>query len=127
MAVYLVNSIEYVETMLAAYKLRAVPINVNYRYVEDELRYILDDSDAKAIVFDREFGSRLAAVHVGLPLLTTLVMVDDGTDTAVPAGLDASEYEAALEAASPMRDFGPRSADDQYIVYTGGTTGNPRA
>ena len=126
MAVYLVNSIEYVEAMLAAYKLRAVPINVNYRYVEDELQYLLDDSDAKAIVFDREFAPRLAAVHTSLPQLTTFLMVDDGTDADVPGTLDATEYETALAAASPARDFGPRSADDQYIVYTGGTTGKPK-
>ena len=125
-AVYLVNSIEYVETMLAAYKLRAVPINVNYRYVEDELQYLLDDSDARAIVFDREFAPRFAAVHANLPQLTVVLMVDDGTGTNVPVTLDAPEYEAALGTASAERDFGPRSADDQYIVYTGGTTGNPK-
>ena len=125
-AVYLVNSVEYIEAMLAAYKLRAVPINVNYRYVADELRYILDDSDSKAIVFDHEFAARLAAVHASLPLLTTRVVVDDGTGSDVPRELGAVDYETALAGASAVRDFGHRSADDLYIVYTGGTTGNPK-
>src|SRR5215470_2268600 len=78
-AVYLMNSIEYLETMLATFKLRAVPVNVNYRYVEDELRYLLADADARAVVVDREFASRLAAVVDGLPQVRTLLVVDDGT------------------------------------------------
>ena len=63
--------------MLAAFKLRAVPINVNYRYMEEELRYILDDCDAKAIVFHREFTPKLAAISNELPGLVTYVSVDD--------------------------------------------------
>ena len=58
-AVYLYNSVEYLETMLAAFKLRAVPINVNYRYVEDELRYLFTDCDARAVVFHAEFAPKL--------------------------------------------------------------------
>lgn len=111
-AVYLYNSIEYLETMIAAFKLRAVPINVNYRYVEDELRYLLADADAKAVVFDPEFEPRLDAVRPDLPLLTV--------------ALGADRYEAALAESSPARDFGPRSGDDLYILYTGGTTGMPK-
>ena len=81
--------------MLAAFKLRAVPVNVNYRYVEDELRYLLDDADAKAVVFHREFAPKLAAVRAELPLLHTFVAVDDGSDADL-APLGAVEYEAAL-------------------------------
>ena len=125
-AVYLVNSIEYVECLLAVYKIRAVAINVNYRYVEEELQYLLDDSDAQAVVVDREFAPRLAAVRDALPRLRSVVVVDDGSGTDVPASLGAVDYEHALAAASPARDFGPRSADDLYIVYTGGTTGSPK-
>ncbi|MGH9032917.1 MAG: acyl-CoA synthetase [Acidimicrobiia bacterium] len=124
-ALYLYNGVEYLEAMLAAFKLRAVPINVNYRYVEEELRYLLADSDAKAIVFHREFAPKLGAVLPDLPLLSTFVAVDDGTDADAET-LGASEYEAALAASSPERDFPPRSADDVYILYTGGTTGMPK-
>ena len=124
-ALYLYNGVEYLEAMLAAFKLRAVPINVNYRYVEEELRYLLADSDAKAIVFHREFGPKLAAVLPELPLLSTFVAVDDDSDGDADA-LGAIEYEAALAASSPERDFPPRSADDLYILYTGGTTGMPK-
>src|SRR5438132_11888485 len=82
---WLYNGAEYLEGMLAAFKLRAVPINVNYRYVADELRYLLDDSDSKAIVFHREFGPKLEAVRSRLPLLHTFIAVADGSG----AGPDA--------------------------------------
>jgi acyl-CoA synthetase (AMP-forming)/AMP-acid ligase II len=124
-ALYLYNGVEYLEAMLAAFKLRAVPINVNYRYVEEELRYLLADADAKAVVFHREFAPKLATVVPELPLLRTFVAVDDDSGADVGA-LDAVEYEAALAASAPLRDFGPRSADDVYILYTGGTTGMPK-
>jgi len=124
-ALYLYNGTEYLEGMLAAFKLRAVPVNVNYRYVEDELRYLLTDADAKAVVFHREFAGKLAAVRDELPLLQAFVMVDDATPDA-PALDGTVDYEAALAVASPERDFAPRSPDDLYILYTGGTTGMPK-
>ncbi|HEX6311334.1 MAG TPA: acyl-CoA synthetase [Acidimicrobiia bacterium] len=124
-ALYLYNGVEYLEAMLAAFKLRAVPINVNYRYVEEELRYLLADADAKAVVFHREFAPKLATVLPDLPLLRTFVVVDDDSG-ADPSALDAVEYEAALTASTPERNFPPRSADDLYILYTGGTTGMPK-
>jgi acyl-CoA synthetase (AMP-forming)/AMP-acid ligase II len=124
-ALYLYNGVEYLEAMFAAYKIRAVPVNVNYRYVEEELRYLLDDSDAKAVIFHREFAPKLAAIRSALPELTTYVAVEDDS-AADLAPLDALEYEQTLADASPARDFGPRSADDHYILYTGGTTGMPK-
>src|SRR5204863_3735274 len=81
-ACYLYNSIEYLEVMIAAFKLRAVPINVNYRYVEEELRYLLGDADVKAVVFHREFAPKLAAIREALPDLHTYLAVEDGADTA---------------------------------------------
>ena len=124
-ACYLYNSIEYLEVMLAAFKLRAVPINVNYRYVEDELRYLLDDADVRAVVFYREFAPKLAAISASLASLHTYVAVGGATDAPAPE-LDSHDYEALVGAASPERDFGPRSPDDLYILYTGGTTGMPK-
>ncbi|HUI49404.1 MAG TPA: acyl-CoA synthetase [Acidimicrobiia bacterium] len=123
-ALYLYNSTEYLEAMFAAFKLRAVPINVNYRYVEDELRYLLDDADAVAIVFHREFATKLDAIRASLPGLATFIEVDDGSTGTAWTGVD--EYESALAAASAERDFPPRSADDLYLLYTGGTTGMPK-
>ncbi|HEX2383845.1 MAG TPA: acyl-CoA synthetase [Acidimicrobiales bacterium] len=121
-AIYAYNSIEFVETMLAAYKLRAVPINVNYRYVEDELVYLYDNADVVATVFQSEFCPRIAAVRDRLPMLQHLIVVGDGGG----AVDGAVEYERALADASPERDFGPRDAGDLYILYTGGTTGFPK-
>src|SRR6476619_2137569 len=120
-ACFLYNSNEYLEVMLAAFKLRAVPINVNYRYVEDELRYLLGDADARAVVFHREFAPKLAAISASLPELDTYLAVDDGT-AAAPAALEALDYDSTLAAGSPARAFAPRSADDLYMLYTGGTT-----
>jgi 3-oxocholest-4-en-26-oate---CoA ligase len=123
-ALHLYNGTEYLEGMLAAFKLRAVPINVNYRYGADELRYLLDDSDARAVVHHREFAPALEAIRADLPRLHTFVEVDD--DSSAPSLASATEYETAPADASPARDFGPRSADDLYILYTGGTTGMPK-
>jgi 3-oxocholest-4-en-26-oate---CoA ligase len=124
-ALYLYNGTEYLEGMLAAYKLRAVPINVNYRYVEEELRYLLDDSDARAVIFHQTFTAKLAAIRSRLPTLSTFIVVNDASGADDPT-LGALDYEAALADASPARDFPARSADDVYILYTGGTTGMPK-
>jgi acyl-CoA synthetase (AMP-forming)/AMP-acid ligase II len=110
---YLYNGTEYIEGMLAAFKIRAVPINVNYRYVTDELRYLLSDSECRIVVHEADFASVLDAVRPDLPLLNATLARGD-------------EYEAALAGASPSRDFSPRSPDDLYILYTGGTTGMPK-
>ncbi len=123
--IYSVNRAEWVEAMFGCYKARAVPINVNYRYVTEELRYLFDNADLVALVYEAEFGPLVASVLPGLPQLEHLVVVDDGSGTA-SEGLAAVEYEHALESASPAREFGPRSADDLYILYTGGTTGMPK-
>ncbi len=123
-AIYSLNSIEFVEAMLAAFKLRAVPINVNYRYVEEELLYLLDNSDAVALVHQAQYGPLVETVRGRLPLLRHVLTVDDGSGVAPPEG--AVPYEDALAAASPERDFGPRTDDDIYILYTGGTTGYPK-
>ncbi len=125
-ALMIYNSTEYIEGMFAAFKLRAVPVNVNYRYVADELRYLLDDSDSRAIVFDSEFEPRLAAIADELPALHEYVRVGPRRPDGEPLDRAVVEYDAALAAASPARDFPTRSGDDRYIIYTGGTTGRPK-
>jgi 3-oxocholest-4-en-26-oate---CoA ligase len=124
---YARNSIEAVETLLASCKLRAAAVNVNYRYVENELRYMLADSDLTALVYDRRLAPLVAAAAEAAPGLRGLVEIDDGSgaDPGTPR-LPATDYAAALAAASPERDFPPRSGDDVYIIYTGGTTGYPK-
>ena len=123
--IYAYNGPEWVEAMFAAWKIRAVPINVNYRYVEAELAYLFDNADLVGLVHGREFVDRIAAVKAESPKLKALVAIEDGTDTDLTT-IGAVEYEAAIAAASPERDFGPRSPDDLYILYTGGTTGMPK-
>lgn len=120
----LLNGTEYIEAMLAAFKIRAVPINVNYRYVERELRHLFDDADLVALVYHRQFADRIGAVLADVPTLRHLIAVDDGGDDAPVAGSVA--YEDALAGQSPGRGFGPRSDDDIYCAYTGGTTGMPK-
>jgi 3-oxocholest-4-en-26-oate---CoA ligase len=122
---YLYNGNEYVEGMLAAYKIRAVPINVNFRYVEEELYYLFDNADLVAVIHCREFGPRIAALAGRLPKLKSFLMVEDGSGGDC-SGLGAWDYEEELANASPERDFPPRSGDDLYVVYTGGTTGMPK-
>ena len=123
--IYAYNSVEWIETLWAVFKLRAVWININYRYVEDELRYLFANADLKALVFQREFAPRVRGVRSELPLLQHLVVIEDGSGADL-ADLEAVEYEEAMASGSPERDFGPRSADDLYILYTGGTTGMPK-
>ncbi len=121
-AIYSWDRAEWVEAMLGAYKARAVPVNVNYRYVADEARYILDNSDSVVVVHERAVAPLLATIRDGLPRARHFVVLEDGSDE--PS--DAFPYEEALAAASPAREFGRRSADDLYLLYTGGTTGVPK-
>jgi len=132
--IYAYNRVEWVETLWAVFKLRAVWININYRYVEDELRYLFASSDVVAMVVDRHFAPLVIACRDALPRLRHVLVVDDGTGPAAGGGdllpgagqIDVVDFEAALAPCSPERDFAPRSADDRYILFTGGTTGLPK-
>lgn len=123
--IYGYNSAYWIEAMLAAYKIRAVPINVNYRYVEEELLYLFDNADLVALVHDAQFVPKIGAVRRKLPLLKHFIAIDDesGQDG---AAIGSVAYDDALTHGSPARDFEPRSGDDIYILYTGGTTGKPK-
>jgi acyl-CoA synthetase (AMP-forming)/AMP-acid ligase II len=120
---YLHNGNEYLEALLGAAKARCVGVNVNYRYVAEELCHVLADSSAAAVVYHASFAPTLAEVLPSLPHVRLLVQVDDGSGTALLPG--AIDYEDALTAATPRppRDLSP---NDLYILYTGGTTGLPK-
>jgi len=124
LALYLHNGHQYLEGMLGAYKARVAPFNVNYRYVAEELQYLLTDSRAKGIVYHSTFAPTLEAVRHGLPGLTTLLQVPDASGHALLPG--AVWYEDALAAASDAPPPVTPSPDDLYILYTGGTTGMPK-
>src|SRR3954454_16123769 len=93
--IYAYNGVEWVESMMALYKIRAVPVNINYRYVESELSYLCENADLVAMVMQREFAPRVAAVRGALPHLRHLIISEDGTD-ADTGGLEFVEYEAAI-------------------------------
>ncbi|MDL4773258.1 acyl-CoA synthetase [Actinomadura xylanilytica] len=122
-AILAYNRAEWIESMLGVFKIRAVPIPVNYRYVAGELRHVLADSDAVALIGERSLLARVEEVRGELPGLRHVVVLEDGAADDVPG---AVEYEKALGAASPANDFPERSGDDRYIMYTGGTTGYPK-
>ncbi len=124
LALLLYNGNEYIEGMLGAYGARVAPFNVNYRYVEEELRYLLADAGARGVVYHASFAPILAAVLGELPPMELLLQVDDAPGQELLPG--ALDYEAALAAASPDGAPVELSPDDLYILYTGGTTGMPK-
>ncbi len=124
LAIYSYNRPEWVEAVAAAFKARMVPVNINYRYREEELAYIFDNSDAVAAVFAAGFAQNVDAIRAKLPKLRTMLVLDDGE----PTPDWAEDYEKAV--AGPCADTSPleieRSPDDLLFIYTGGTTGMPK-
>lgn len=121
---YLHNGNAYLEGQLGAAKAGAAALNVNYRYVADELAYLFDDSSAAAIIYHGAFAATLAAVLPRLDHQPLLLRVDDGSgDALLPGALD---YETALADASPERPPVEWRPEDLYVLYTGGTTGSPK-
>ncbi|MFG2136401.1 acyl-CoA synthetase [Streptomyces sp. NPDC048650] len=123
---HLYNGVEYLQAVYACLKIRAVPVNVNYRYVEEELAYLYRDADLAGLIFDAEFTERVAAALPQAPGLRHLVRVGTPPAGAPEPAIAPVALADAEAAGSPARGFGPRSADDQIVIYTGGTTGMPK-
>jgi len=120
-AQYLYNGNEYLESCFAAFKIGAVPVNASYRYLEEELVYLLDNADVEVLFFHGALGERVAKVADRLPKLRGIVQVDDGS----PSVAGALGYEELISA-SPPAERTPRAEDGLYMIYTGGTTGMPK-
>lgn len=122
---HMMNGTEYLETMLALFKVRAVPVNVNFRYVEEELRYLYDDADLVGVVFDTEFADKVSVVLPKAPRVKHLIAIGSTEGYNLPRG--TLLYEEILATQNPGREgFPTRSGDDLFIIYTGGTTGMPK-
>jgi fatty-acyl-CoA synthase len=122
-ALYLLNGNEYLEGMLGAFKARCVPINVNYRYVDEELVYLFENAQASAVIYHARFAPTLARIRDRLASVQLWIQVADESDAPLLPG--AVDYEAALASANPAAPEG-LSPDDLYVLYTGGTTGMPK-
>ena len=122
---YCRNRIEIVIAMVGIIKAGAILVNVNFRYVEGELRYLFENSDMVTLVHERRYSDRVANVLPDTPNVKTVLVVEDGADNDFHR-YGGVEFYSAIANSSPERDFGERSADDIYLLYTGGTTGFPK-
>ncbi len=119
---YLHNSNEYLEAQYAIFKIRGCPINVNYRYLEDELIYLLDNADAEALFFEACYADRIQQIKRRLPNLKLWIQVDDGTGDLLDGAVG---FEDSIEQHTPQERI-KRDPADLYMIYTGGTTGMPK-
>ena len=120
--IYLHNSNEYLEAQYGVFKIEGVPINVNYRYKENELIYLLDNSDAEAVFFQGCYVDRIKAIKDQLPKIKVYIQIDDGTEPLMQGAID---YETSISSSKEQKRF-DRTDQNIYMLYTGGTTGMPK-
>ena len=123
--IYAFNCVEWLEIMLGAYKLCAIPININYRYVEEELKYLIDNADMEAIFYHKQFSKKLQNIREHLPTLKDFICINDGSEDGCVID-ESYDFEDLILNEDDSRLDVKRSGDDQYILYTGGTTGMPK-
>ncbi len=123
--IYAFNCVEWLEIMLGAYKLCAIPININYRYVEEELKYLIENADMEAIFYHKQFSRKLENIKGQLPLLKSFICINDHSDNENVIE-ESFDFESLIINEDESRLKVRRSGDDQYILYTGGTTGMPK-
>ncbi len=130
LAMHMRNSVEFIATLVGALKVRAVPVNINFRYTAAELEYLYTNSDSTVLFVDPEFCPLVAEVLPSLTVLTHAVVIGDVpaefAAACESAGVTAHSYSAEVSGHSGARDFPERSGDDHFMVYTGGTTGDPK-
>lgn len=124
LGIYAYNGPEFVESLLGAFRARVAPFNVNYRYVKNELQYLLADSGASALVYHAAFAPRVAEILPDLPALRVLIQIADGSGNQLLDG--AVDYESIVGASTDATIPVEPSPDDLYVLYTGGTTGMPK-
>jgi 3-oxocholest-4-en-26-oate---CoA ligase len=124
LGIYAYNGPEYVEAMIGAWRARVAPFNVNYRYVKNELHYLLADSDATALIYHATFAPRVNDVLRQLPKLRVLIQIADDSGNDLVHG--AVDYESIVRSGVPVLPPDEPSPDDLYVLYTGGTTGMPK-
>ncbi|NRB40429.1 MAG: acyl-CoA synthetase [Pseudomonadales bacterium] len=124
-AIYGYNTVDWIATMLACYKINAVPININYRYVEEELKYIFDDADITGVVYQNQFSDLLNGIKDDLPMLKHFISMQDGEEanSVVNGSVDLQKL---IKCGSIENVDVARSGDEHYVLYTGGTTGMPK-
>ncbi len=123
LGIYLFNGNEYLEAMLGAYKARLSPFNVNYRYVDEELIYLLNNASTRALIYASSLSEHVDSIRASVPSLELLIQVQDDDHPLLDGAVEYESLIAGADQKRPDLDWDP---DDLYIIYTGGTTGMPK-